>query len=240
MKAKQQIIAGVKIVTLSRPVALKSENETVALIHETPNGFTSAVLTSLVNPKVKNSEKLNREALHSFKDLLMNYNPARAAHLWGEKFYDEYNMFRHQNPLIAATLTQVDVVNNMAHLYRIADSSLWAHQDDGWVNIFPETMLTSRGDKILSDILKNSEVDSWQERMEKLDDLSLWQYPLMGLSESPVLGYKRIPFNELHTIILSSAESKLTVEDVVHISETKIQDIVLPEKASTVIIIRNS
>lgn len=238
MKAKHQTITGVNIVSLTKIDDLKTDRRTLILVNDQPNGFLAAILTSTINATMVDGESINRKALDGFHNLLTLHAPTKAAHLWGEEFYDEYTMFKHENPLINAAIVQVDTTNNMTHFFRVAENETWVKQNNVWVDVFPENMLTGKGEKILSDINKSKSNDKWVERMEQLDDLTLWKYPLMGLTDSPVLGYKRMPFNGMQAIVIGSGTKKFVLSQVEKMVTPVSKKMVLPETVASAILIQ--
>jgi len=182
--------------------------------HKRENGFVIGVLDASVNSHLMDSEMINAKSIVKFKELIANYIPRKAAHLWAEEFYTRGVPFHHRNPLLAAAFVEADTTTGTAEFHRAADAQIWMKSKDVWSNVFPEHMLTTKGMRVLATVKRKTPKDWWTWQEENLDDLSLWRYPLIGLTPHPVFVVKRFKLEDIQEIVVATSSALITKENV--------------------------
>lgn len=187
--------------------------KSLTVLHSYPNdqGFVTAVLNAVTNENSLNDDEKTYESLLKMSSLLNNHDPRKAVHLWAEEFYDKDAPCKHRNFLISGSFFTTNYETRILEFYKAGDSEIWVQEDGIWRNLFAENMLTTKGLKIYKDALKSSSGSQWDIREQVLDDMSLWQYPTLGLTIQPVLAMKRINMDKVEKVVLSSKSMNINI-----------------------------
>lgn len=198
-----------------KPVEESFDGIEVVKVSDAKYRFT--VIDAAVNTFMDDAERLNHEGVESFKNLLKENHTVDAANKWIEQ-HRKLSTYKHMNPLIAFASIELDFDKDAIHIYRSGDCEVFVETMYGWDKVHGD-FLTYHGRLLAAKLMqqheeaygKYQETKKWWEvQTVQLDDLSLFSYPTLGLTEKFDNHVYVRELSEIKRIVLTSDGARLT------------------------------
>lgn len=198
-----------------KPVEESFDGIEVVKISDTKYRFV--VMDAAVNTFMEDAERMNYEGVDSFKKLLKANHTVDAANKWIED-NRKPSTYRHLNPLIAFASIELDFEKDTIHIYRSGDCEVFVETEYGWHKTHGD-FLTYHGRLLASNLMKAHEETYgkyqemqkwWEVQTVQLDDVSLFSYPTLGLTEKFESHVYVRELSEIKRIVLTSDGARLT------------------------------